>query len=170
MKIILSGTDWYVVLTEKGVNWINWRGDSWTTGLRADFACQSRYINSKTTEQDLKRKKLLNSDQKQPSLEKRRSNLSFEFKTYCLCCCQTITERDFKNLKFFQVMSKNKDFNKKGLAVCCKRDNALTILVKRIIRFTTDLDATDGLVYHTAYNSSFRTDKNLRIKTRIFHQ
>ena len=159
-----------VVLTEKGVNWINWRGGSWKTGLGADFACRSRYINSKTTEQDLKRKKLLNSDQRQLSLEKLRSSLSSEFKTYCLCCCQTITEWEFGNLKFFQVMSKNKDFNKKVLEVCCKRDNALTILVKRRIRFTTDLHTTHGLVYHTGYNSCFRTDKNLQIKTRIFHQ
>ena len=156
-----------VVLTEKGVNWINRRGDSWKTRLRADFASRSRYINSKTTEQDLKRKKLLNSDQRQ-TLEKLRSSLSSEFKIYCLCCCQTITEREFRNLRLF--MSKNKDFSKKVLEGCCKRDNALTILVKGRIIFTTDLHTTHGLVYHAAYNSSFTTDQNLQIKTRIFHQ
>ena len=40
------------------------------------------------------------------------------------------------------------------------RNDALAILVKGRIRFTTDLHAADA-VYNTAYDSSFRTGKNL---------
>ena len=63
LKIILSNTKSYVVLTEKGVNGINnakkWRGDirAIFTGEHVHIVCQTRYVNSKTIAQDLKRKK-----------------------------------------------------------------------------------------------------------------
>ena len=79
LKIILSDTNSYVVLTEKGINGINNAkkriGDSWTifTGERVHIACRARYVNSKTIEQDFKRKKS-NSDEGQPSPKKLRSS------------------------------------------------------------------------------------------------
>ena len=63
LKIILSHTNLYVVLTKKGVNRVNnakeRRGDSWTisTGERVHCACRSRYANSKRIERDLKFKR-----------------------------------------------------------------------------------------------------------------
>ena len=75
LKIILSDTNSYVVLTEKGINGIkNARkriGDSSTrfTGERVHISCRARYVNSKTIEQDFKRKKS-NSDERQPSPKK----------------------------------------------------------------------------------------------------
>ena len=57
-------------------------------------------------------------------------------------------------------MSKNREFDKKVLDVCDKRNDALAISVKGRIRFTTDLHAADA-VYHTACDSSFKTGKNL---------
>ena len=79
LKIILSDTNSYVVLTEKDINGINNAkkriGDSWTifTGERVHIACRARYVNSKTIEQDFKRKKS-NSDEGQPSPKKLRSS------------------------------------------------------------------------------------------------
>ena len=40
-------------------------------------------------------------------------------------------------------MSKKKEFDKKVLEVCVKRNNALAISVKGRIRFTTNLHAAD---------------------------
>ena len=86
LKIILSDTNSYVVLTEKGVNLINnakkRRGDSWTisTGERAHIACRARCVNSKTIEHNLMQKNS-NSDEGKPSPKKLRSSSSFEFKT-----------------------------------------------------------------------------------------
>ena len=63
LKIILSNSNSYVVLTEKGVNGINnakkRRGDIRTifTGEHVHIVGQARYVNSKTIEQDLKQKK-----------------------------------------------------------------------------------------------------------------
>ena len=74
--------------------------------------------------------------------------------------CQAITEREFSDLKAFEVMSKNREFEKKVLELCEKRNEALAILVKGRIRFTTDLHAADT-DYHTACDSSFRTGKKL---------
>ena len=110
-------------------------------------------------EQDLKRKNS-KSDEGKPSPKKLRSSSSFEFKTCYLYCCQAITERQFRDRKAFQVMSKNREFDKKVLEVCDKRNDALAISVKGRTRFTTDLHAADA-VYHTACDSSFRTGKNL---------
>ena len=135
LEIILRGTNSYVVLTEKGINGINnakkRTGDSRTifTEERAHISCGARYANSKTIEQDLKRKKS-NSDEGQPSPKKLRSSSSFEFKTCSLHFCQTITEREFRDCKAFQVMSKNGEFDKNVLEVCDKREDALAILVK----------------------------------------
>ena len=75
-------------------------------------------------------------------------------------CYQAFTEREFRDHKAFQVMSKNRKLDKKVLEVCDKRNDALAISVKRRIRFTTDLHAADA-VYQTACNSSFRTGKKL---------
>ena len=50
---------------------------------------------------------------------------SFEFKTYCLYCCQAIAEREFRDRKASQVMSKNREFDKKVLEVCDKRNDAV---------------------------------------------
>ena len=72
---------------------------------------------------------------------------------------QAITEREFRDRKAFQVMSKNREFDKKVLEVDDKRNDALAISVKGRIRFTTDLHAADA-VYHIACDSSFRTGKN----------
>ena len=86
LKIILSDTNSYVVLTEKGVNLINnakkRRGDSWTisTGERVHIACRARCVNSKTIEHNLMQKNS-NSDEGKPSPKKLRSSSSFEFKT-----------------------------------------------------------------------------------------
>ena len=74
-------------------------------------------------------------------------------------CCQAITEREFRDCKAFQVMSKNREFDKKILEVCDKRNDALAISVKGRIIFTTDLHAAVA-VYHTAYDSSFTAGKN----------
>ena len=57
-------------------------------------------------------------------------------------------------------MSKDREFDKKVLDVCDKRNDALAISVKGRIRFTTYLHAADA-VYHTACDSSFRTGKNV---------
>ena len=57
-------------------------------------------------------------------------------------------------------MSKNREFDKKVIEVCDKRNDALAISVKGGIRFTTDLHAADA-VYHTACDLNFRTGKNL---------
>ena len=146
LKIILSDTNSYVALTEKGVYGIynaeERRCDSWkmSIGEREHIACRARYVNSKAI--DLKRKKS-NSDEGQPSPEKLRSSLSLEFKTSCLYCCQAITEREFRDRQAFQVMSKNREFDNKVLEVCDKRNDALAISVKERIRFTTDLHAGD---------------------------
>ena len=108
LKIIHSDTNSYVVLTGNGVNGINnakkRRGDSWTisTGERVHIACRARYVNSKTIEQDFKRKNS-NSDEGQPSPKKLRSSSSFEFKTCCLYYCQAITEREFRDRKAFKL-------------------------------------------------------------------
>ena len=51
----------------------------------------------------------------------------FEFKTYCLYCCQAIAEREFRDRKASQVMSKNREFDKKVLEVCDKRNDAVRI-------------------------------------------
>ena len=73
LKIILSGTNWYVVLTEKGVNGTKsakkQRGVSWiiSTGECVHIACPARYVNSKTIEQDLKQKRSKLSDEGQSS-------------------------------------------------------------------------------------------------------
>ena len=70
LKIILSDTNSFVVLTEKGVNGINnakkRRDDSWkiSTGEHVHMAFRARYVSSKTI--DLKPKKS-NSDKGQPS-------------------------------------------------------------------------------------------------------
>ena len=63
-------------------------------------------------------------------------------------------------------MSKNREFDKKVLDVCDKRNDALAISVKGRIRFTTDLHAADA-VYHTACDSSFRTGKNLKYSENV---
>ena len=57
-------------------------------------------------------------------------------------------------------MSKNREFDKKVVEVCDKRNDALGISVTGRIRFTTDLHAADA-VYHTACDSCFGTGKNL---------
>ena len=57
-------------------------------------------------------------------------------------------------------MSKNREFDKKILEVCDKRNNALAISVKGRIRFVTYLHAADA-VYHASCNLSFRTGKSL---------
>ena len=74
-------------------------------------------------------------------------------------CCKAITEREFRHCKAFQVMSKNREFDKKVVEVCDKRNDALGISVTGRIRFTTDLHAADA-VYHTACYSSFRAGRN----------
>ena len=113
LKIILSDTNLYVVLTEKSVNGLNnakkQRGDSSTinNGERVHVACRARYVNCKAIEQDLKQRNS-NSDEGQPSPKKLCSSSSFEFKTCCLYCCQAITERKFRDCKAFLVMSKNR--------------------------------------------------------------
>ena len=56
-------------------------------------------------------------------------------------------------------MSKNREFDKKVVEVCDKRNDAPGILVKGRIRFTADLHAADA-VYHTACYSSFRAGRN----------
>ena len=113
-------------MTEKGVNEINnaknRRGGSSTisTGECVHIACRARYVNSKTLEQGLKQKNS-NSDEGQPSPKKLRSSLSFEFKICCLYCYQAFTEREFRYHKAFQVMSKNRELDKKVLEVFDKR-------------------------------------------------
>ena len=88
LKIILSDTNSYVVLTEKGVNEINnakkWRSGSWTisTGERVHIACRGRYVKSKTFEQHLK--------QKNQILMKDNLLLKSSLKICCLYCCQAI--------------------------------------------------------------------------------
>ena len=165
LKIIPSGTNSYVLWTEKNVNGTNnakrRRGGIWTisTGECAHIACRARYVNSKTIEQDLKRKNS-NFDEGQSSPKELRSSSSFEFKNCCLYCCQANTEREFRDSKAFQVMPKNREFDKKVLEVCDKKNDALAISVKERIRFTTDLHAADA-VYHTPCDSSFKTSKNL---------
>ena len=137
------------------------RGDSWTisTEERVLIVCQARYVNSKTIEQGIKQKNS-SSDKGQPSPKKVHSSSSFEFKTCCFYCCQAITEGEFRDHKAFQVMSKNRKFDKKVLELCDKRNDTLAIEVKGRIRFTTDLHAAEA-VYHTACDSFFRTGKEL---------
>ena len=175
LKITFIDTNSYAALTEKVFNEINnakkRSGGGWTisAGERVHIDRRARYVNSKTIEQDLKQKNL-NSDEGQPSPKKLRSSSSFEFKTCCLYCCEVITEREFRDRKALQVMSKNRELDKKALEVCDKRNNALAISVKRRIRFTTDLHAADA-VHHTAFDSSFRAGKIYlkgTEKTRIF--
>ena len=69
------------------------RGGSWTisTGERVEI---------EAIEQDLKWKN--SSSDKQPSPKKLRSSSSFEYKTYCLYCCQAITEKKFRDYKAFK--------------------------------------------------------------------
>ena len=57
-------------------------------------------------------------------------------------------------------MSNNREFDKKVLQVCDKRNDAIAISVKGRIRFTTHLHVADA-VCHTACDLSFRTGKNL---------
>ena len=71
-------------------------------------------------------------------------------------CCQAIRERQFRDCKAFQVTSKNREFDKKVLEVCGKKNDALGISVKGTTRFTTDLHAADA-VYHTTCDWSFGT-------------
>ena len=71
-------------------------------------------------------------------------------------CCQAIRERQFRDCKAFQVTSKNREFDKKVLEVCDKKNDALGISVKGTTIFTTDLHAADA-VYHTTCDSSFGT-------------
>ena len=88
LKIILSDTNSYVVLTEKGVNEINnakkRRSGTWTisTGERVHIACRGRYVKSKTFEQDLK--------QKNQILMKDNLLLKSSLKICCLYYCQAI--------------------------------------------------------------------------------
>ena len=68
-------------------------------------------------------------------------------------------------------MSKNREFDKKVLEVCDKRNDALANWVKGRIRFTTDLYAADA-VYHTTCDSSLELTKiclKNTVKTRILH-
>ena len=99
-----------------------------------------------------------NSDEGQPSPKKLCLSSSFEFKTCCLQSCQANTEREFREHKVIQVMSKNREFDKKVLEVCAKRNDALANWVKGRIRFTTDLHAADA-VYHTTCDSSLELIK-----------
>ena len=93
----------------------------------------------------LKAKKKSNPDKGQPSPKKLPTSLSFEFKTSCLYCCQAIVMENLETAKLFQVMSKNREFDKKVLEVCDERNDALAISVKGRIRFSTDLHAADAV-------------------------
>ena len=68
-----------------------------------------RYINIKTIEQD-KRKKSDESDS-QAKRPKLRSSLTFDYKTCCLYCAKPVTEREIRERKGYQVMSKNREFD-----------------------------------------------------------
>ena len=145
-KKIEKSVAWKLFLVTLIVFCINWKvfdKGSWTISTRecVDIACKAKYVNSKTIEQDLKQKNS-NSD-KQPFPRKLRSSLSFEFKICCLYCCQAITEREFRDHKAFQLMSKNREFNRNVVEVCDKRNGTLAISVKGRIRFTTDLHTAD---------------------------
>ena len=50
-------------------------------------------------------------------------------------CCQAITEREFRDQKAFQLTSKNREFDKKVLEVCDKRNGSIAISIKGRIRF-----------------------------------
>ena len=101
LKIILSDTNLYAVLTEKGVNRINnakkRTGDSRviSTGELVHIAYQARYVNSKTIEQDLKRKNS-KSDEGQPSPKKLRSICHLSLK---LAACIASKPLQTKNLE-----------------------------------------------------------------------
>ena len=52
---------------------------------------------------------------------------------------------NLETAKLFQVMSKNREFDKKVIEVCDERNDALAISVKGRIRFFTDLHAADAV-------------------------
>ena len=71
---------------------------------------------------------------------------------------QDFSERKFRDRKTFQVMCKNRDFNKEVLDVSDKKDS-LAISVRERITFTIDSHVT-AVFYYAACNSSFRTGRN----------
>ena len=89
-----------------------------------------------------------------------RSSITFDYKTCCLYCTNPVSEREIRERKGYQVMSKNREFDISILKVCEQRIDELSVSVKGRITFANDLHAADA-VYHATCDSSFRTGKNL---------
>ena len=51
--------------------------------------------------------------------------LKASLKNFYFCCRQAITQREFSDRKAFEVMHKNREFDKKVLEVCDKANDAL---------------------------------------------
>ena len=80
-----------------------------------------------------------------------------------------LKEREFT--KAFQVMSNNREFDKKVQEVSHKRNDALFVSVKGRIRFITDLHAA-GPVYHMPAIHLLEQVKiwlKSTVKMRVFH-
>ena len=159
----------YSYVTEKGVCSIrsasNEREDilEISAGEVVHTSCRAHYTNKRTIEQD---KKKYNSDAAHKTKKARlRSSDLFDFISQCLFCANTVTPRERRDKKAYQVMSKNREFDKTILQICEKRNDSWASSVKGRIAYTNDLHAADA-VYHTSCDSAFRNGKSLPQKYR----
>ena len=120
-------------------------------------SCCARYTNKRSIEQD---KKTSSSD---PTHITKKAGLrfsdAFDYISQCLYCTNTVTQRERRDKKAYQVMSKNQEFDKTILQTCEKRNDLWALTVKGRIAYANDLH-TAGAVYHTLCDSAFRNGKS----------
>ena len=89
-----------------------------------------------------------------------RTDQGFDFKMDCLFCKNRITEREKRDNKAYQVMSKNREFDLSILKVCEERNDPWAMEVKGRIAFSNDLHSEDAM-YHQVCSANFRTGKGI---------
>ena len=155
----------YVTLTEKGAlgvcNASRERGDNLIikTADKVHRSCRGAYNNKKNII-SYNKKKLSTDGESNVSKRMLRTDQGFDFKMDCLCCKNRITEREKRDNKAYQVMSKNREFDLSILKVREECNDLWAMEVKGRIAFSNDLHSEDAM-YHQVCSANFRTGKGI---------
>ena len=145
-KEMVAGEDRtsYSVLTEKGIHSIlnasKERQDTLevVVGEVVHVLRRSRYINKKLMQQE--RKRFVSDTTGHINKKaKLRSSDSFDYISQCLYWTNTVTQREGRDKKAYQVVSKRREFDKTVLQICETRNDSLALSVKGRIAKTNDL-------------------------------
>ena len=164
-KDIEDDTKLYVSLTDKGAlgvcNASKERSDDLLVkaGDKVHRACRDPYINKKNIQSYNKKKSFINAESNNNKRSLRASQ-DFNYKLDCLFCMQSITEKEKRYSKAYQVMCKNREFDQSILNACEQRNDQWALEVKGRIAFVNDLHSEDA-VYHQVCSANFRTGKGV---------